>query len=593
MISCFFQSYQDAYFIILKCLTSTFKVDVFIEAKFAFLVEAFKKCTFIKPYLYESHQLPQIISQQVAKGSYIGLTDVEEFMFPNDQMFKVLLRIVDKSDCYFETSVFKKKGKCTNEFITDILLDIVKQHQLSIAYTLNQKTTFICKGTNMQSGNIPLVNLSSPAKTETQLVENKIKVLPLTNWCNPVDYINQLNKFKPKHTNIEFSLQQPDYALVVNSTNIETNPARTLYYMMEPNGETLFESYLSKFTPEAPLLLKGSHKNHLQLQEYWISKSVAELQYLQIEKEASLDNVLSACVSDRYVDPGHKYRIDLLRECERLEEKGELGFKLHIYGKCASLGFKNYKGQLPEKDKTNGLFKYKYHFNAENHCIDNYITEKFNDALMSECYLFYYGASNANTYFNDCFSSLSGNIQQDTQTIRECILRKKYEEKIETIRKVKQISLIEQNIFHRIESTIVLTSKTIFYRCFTNNPQSLNVEQYRNQGWALLASNVIPEDTSTIGLSYLHSLFSLANQHKLNMVCSYDGDGSIYQPLLFKYARTIGSNVDIIVLNRDNSKSIFKQTFFITYSAIQTILNRLEKNPFIEESECIKDLILI
>lgn len=587
MISCFFHSYQDAYFIILKCLTSTFKVDVFIDSRLSFLTEAFKKCNFIQPKLYNTQDLPGIVNQQLAKGSYIGITDSEDFTIQNDQFVRVLLRIVDKSDCYFDTPLFKRKGKCTNDFITDVFLDIIKQQQLTVAYTLGKGTTFICKGTNMQSRHIPLVNMSTPDEIPSS-TQGKIKVIPLTNWCNPIEYMAQLNKFKPKHTNIEFTLQQPEYALVVNATNIDTNPTKTLYYMMEPNGETLFDSYLSKYTQGPPLLFKGSHSHHLQLQEYWISKSVSDLQSSKIVKSEELSNVLSVCVSDRYVDPGHKYRIDLLKECERLEEKGELGFKLHIYGKCESLHFRNYKGQLPEKDKTNGLFKYKYHFNAENHRIDNYITEKFNDALMSECYLFYYGASNANTYFKGSFTQLSGDILRDIKTIREGIQSDLYGLSINTIREVKSSSLQEQNIFHRIESTIVLTSQTIFLQLFYGQQQSLDVKEYHAAGWSLLAS-IVAQDTN-----YIQSMFALGNQHKLNMICAQNiSDIKEYQTFLFKHARTIGSQVDIIVLNRDSAKSIFKHTFFITYSAIQKVLKRLELNPFIGEKECIQDLIII
>lgn len=589
MISCFFQSYQDTYFIILKCLTSTFNVDVFIDSRFSFLLEAFKKCTFIQPKLYDFQQLPQIINQQLAKGSYIGITDNEQFNFQNDQMFNVFLRIVDKTECYFDTSLFKRKGKCTNDFITDVFIDIIKQHQLTIAYTVDNKTTFITKGTNLHSPSIPLISITTPSSRVVP--NNKIKVIPLTNWCNPVEFMAQLNKFKPKNTNIEFSLQQPDFALVVNSTNVETNPSRTLYYMMEPNGETLFKSYLSKFNAESQLLFKGYHKHHLQLQEYWISKSVSELQQLEIKKDTELEDVLSVCISDRYVDPGHKYRIDLIKECERLEKEGTLGFKLHIYGKCSSLGFRNYKGQLPEKDKTTGLFKYKYHFNAENHSIDNYITEKFNDALMSECYLFYYGATNANKYFGDCFTALSGDIQEDINTIRKCIKSREYETKINAIRSVKQSSLVEQNIFHRLESTIILSSKTVFLHVFDYEQKQLNIEEHRNVGWTLVGSIILPPFLQ--GLSNLNTLFNIGREHKLNMVCSYDGDIHCYQSFLLKYARTIDSPADIIVLNRDNTKSIFKHTFFIQYSAIERILTRIESNPLIEEEECLKDIIII
>jgi len=564
-------------------------------------MESFRKIKGCNPFVIEEHQLPSIFGQQLSKGSYMCITDKEDLLPGNDQIFKLFLRVVDKGECYFETSLFKKKGTCTNEFITDVIIDILRQNQPSIAYSIeNKPTIYISKGSNTQSSNIPLFKFNSDKNNivQTSVTGNDtIKIIPLTNWCNPVQFIEQLSKFKPPRTKIEFTLQQPDYALVVNSTNIETNPMKTLYYMMEPNGETLFDSYLTKHKKQDGIGMNfafyGSHQHHLQLQEYWISKTVSELQHTQISKDDHLNNVLSVCVSDRYVDPGHIYRIQLLRECERLESEGKLGFKLHIYGTCKSLGFRNYKGPLPEKDKTNGLFKYKYHFNAENHCIDNYITEKFNDALMSECYLFYYGASNANKYFNDCFTMLTGDIQKDIQTIQQQIQSGIYETKKAQIKCAKQNAILEQNIYHRLESTITLSSKTICLRITHGTiPEKIDIQLYQSKGWSLLAHNTVVCGNT---LEYLTHVFQLAVQHDMNMVCTWEDDNELYQTLLFKYARSLSENTQPDIISPYPQKSdisLFRQSFFIRRNAIDIILTRIAQNKNITEKDCLEGLFI-
>jgi hypothetical protein len=112
------------------------------------------------------------------------------------------------------------------------------------------------------------------------------------------------------------------------------------------------------------------------------------------------DKVLSVVVSDRCVDEGHKLRLDFIKDLDErasstslfgLKSNNTLGFDVHIYGNCASLKFKNYKGELPKASKDDGILPYKYHFNAENHSYDNYVTEKFTDGIVGESVFFYWG----------------------------------------------------------------------------------------------------------------------------------------------------------------------------------------------------------
>ena len=108
------------------------------------------------------------------------------------------------------------------------------------------------------------------------------------------------------------------------------------------------------------------------------------------------NNTISAIVSDKYFDPGHIYRIDLLRYIieQDISLSGEIA--IDIYGFNNNLGFPEeiYKGPLPEYNKCEGLLKYKYTLIAENHAIDGYLTEKIVDGILSECLVFYWGCPN-------------------------------------------------------------------------------------------------------------------------------------------------------------------------------------------------------
>ena len=61
-------------------------------------------------------------------------------------------------------------------------------------------------------------------------------------------------------------------------------------------------------------------------------------------------------MSSKYFDEGHIARIDFLKF---LEAKGYI--LLNIYGEDNKHSFKNYKSQLPMRNKSDGYKSYKYY----------------------------------------------------------------------------------------------------------------------------------------------------------------------------------------------------------------------------------------
>jgi len=610
MIFSVFTTFNDAYRIIIPILQKNFNLKICIPNKHD-IIQSFKLIKNIEPIIYSSQEeLNQIFSKHLIQGYSLFLKDDEHLTINNTNAYPLFIKIIDKSTVYIETSLFKKRGKLTEDFFTDVIIESYKNGRPYIGFKYNE-SSFIIKGSPaITPKELPLLSIVNNNQTQSNLIQNNsslnnpnvIKVLPLTNWTDPFNFIKHLNRFKPLNTNIEFTLTNPDYAMVVNQTAIETNPLKTIYFMMEPYGEKLYESYLSKFNnPSQPLFFKGDHNQHLNLQEYWLNKSVTELQSNVIQKDTSLNLTLSVCVSDRYIDPGHKYRLDLIKKLD--EGCGtKYPIQIHIYGKCKSLNFKNYKGECPERDKSKAMMNYKYHFNAENHQINNYITEKFYDALISENYLFYYGASNATSYFEDSFKELSGDIDTDINTIVKCIQDDYWSKHIETIRKIKNVSLISHNIFYRLESIIHL-NKCLFIRINKGTtPIPFDISKYNNNGWHMVAGCVTTIDDN---YNYLKMILEGVLQHNSNIILSWNNNYDCYDKFTFKYAYELykcnqnknkTTEIDILNFEEDNkSENIFENTIYMSYKCIQTLYSRLTNKQYnnSQKNDLLKDLIIV
>ena len=228
---------------------------------------------------------------------------------------------------------------------------------------------------------------------------------------------------------------QTKYDVVINSPSAQLRSNNLIYFCMEPYGETTYKQFLDVIqnTSHVNKIIVGTHKNHLNNAEWHLKASLGELKRMKITK--THNKVLSVVVSDKDWDPGHKYRLALIKF---LDAQKNRGYDLHIYGRCQKLKFKNYKGELPDQEKDDALYAYKYHLNVENHYIDNYITEKLYDPLAAECLCFYKGAPNVSKYFSeDSFVQLSGDVEKDAALIKDTILQGAYEKKLETIREAK------------------------------------------------------------------------------------------------------------------------------------------------------------
>lgn len=181
--------------------------------------------------------------------------------------------------------------------------------------------------------------------------------------------------------------------------------------------------------------------------------------YHEVKKDVPIEskmygNIISVVLSSIYQLEGHKKRIDFIKF---LEKEYSDKINLHIYGRDNEFNFKNYIGPLKDDDKSNALLPYKYHFNCENTLdVENYITEKFVDAILCENYIFYGGPKNIKNVYNDnCYSLLDmDDFEKSAQIIVKMIENNTWNEYLKSIRKLKKYILDTKTLSIRILNDI-------------------------------------------------------------------------------------------------------------------------------------------
>lgn len=219
------------------------------------------------------------------------------------------------------------------------------------------------------------------------------------------------------------------------------NKHKTIIAHMEP------VPYLSTQEIDSPEQYLGvwTHKNTLNNVEWFFPMTFSQISKPISLKEKIMGDKISIVISSKYDLEGHKKRIDFIKFIEK-----NSNLELDIYGATNEFDFKNYKGQVPDNDKSKVLIPYKYHFNCENYFIDNYITEKFNDAILCETFLFYGGPSNVvNIYPQHGYQLLDMNdFEKSMKMIENCISKNAFN--LKNIREIKDIILYKNSFSHRI-----------------------------------------------------------------------------------------------------------------------------------------------
>jgi hypothetical protein len=305
--------------------------------------------------------------------------------------------------------------------------------------------------------NPPLIDPESDNETQTvekSLVKtDKTRVLLYCNWCDSktlCDTWNKMSKGNYTWNNIQIVWEEPaDYYVVINCPPITMFPdtRKTILFHMEPYMSRNEHMWGDWGTPPVDsFLFCGTHEREFNNNEWHLSKTYNELSSEPVVKDEDVAQILSTVLSDKYKDPGHIKRVDFVKF---LENKG---MDVHVYG-GNKFEWKNYKGSPPYHEKDKAMFPYKYVFNAENHEIRNYYTEKLIDGILAECLVFYWGCPNIRDFIDErAFVKLDlADFEKDFATIKKAIEENWWEQRLPYIKEMKRHILNNLQFFPRIE----------------------------------------------------------------------------------------------------------------------------------------------
>lgn len=306
-----------------------------------------------------------------------------------------------------------------------------------------------------------IVDSSNPPLIDDEEIDkknNKIRVMLLCNWCDSETLCKTWNKMsKGDYTwnNIQIVWEEPcDYYVVINCPPITIFPdnSKIILFHMEPNMVKHPELWGEWSNPPKDMFkFYGTHDNEYNNNEWHISMTYNQLCTEKIIKSKEFDGVVSTVLSDKYKDPGQILRIDFAKFLDRK------GFPLHVYG-GNKFEWKHYKGTLPLHTKDSALLPYKYIFNAENHSIKNYYTEKLIDGILSECLVFYWGCPNIREYLdNNAYVQLNlEDFEFSLDIMQKAISENWWEQRIDYIRQEKKKILNDLQFFPRLEKILAM-----------------------------------------------------------------------------------------------------------------------------------------
>ena len=162
-----------------------------------------------------------------------------------------------------------------------------------------------------------------------------------------------------------------------------------------------------------------------------------DVHFFQNLNHLNKTKLLSVICSTQELTPAHKMRLRFVQQLEK-----------HFTSDLDWFG----NGVNSVSEKWQAMAPYKYTIALENQSRHNVITEKLGDSFLALSYPFYWGAPNANQFFNpDGFSQINiEDFDESVKIIEEILCADKYSEKLPILIENKNRVLHDFNFINRI-----------------------------------------------------------------------------------------------------------------------------------------------
>jgi GR25 family glycosyltransferase involved in LPS biosynthesis/tetratricopeptide (TPR) repeat protein len=288
-------------------------------------------------------------------------------------------------------------------------------------------------------------------------MKNLVRVKLLAHWCDSnqlMESMSRMFRYPTSRLILTDKDDEADYWVIINKPRVSDkyDPARTIVIQMEPRCEQDWQCWGTKTWGEwaNPDPNKFLHVWDSSIPAVWELKKplcdvAAPINTPRLDRVAHI-------ASERYTDPGQKYRIDFVRHLER-----DANVPVSVYGHENYHGFTSYKGTVLEDNRWNVLTTHKYYFMCENNAEKNYVTEKLWEPILCETLCFYWGAPNiAEIIDPDAYVVLDmEDFDKSYQTVKRAIAEDWWSARLPAIRRAKQQILEWHNIAPALERTLV------------------------------------------------------------------------------------------------------------------------------------------
>lgn len=179
-------------------------------------------------------------------------------------------------------------------------------------------------------------------------------------------------------------IHQADYEIIQDKTDGNYNLNKVIFFGREPKHVHFHD------IPEAAFNFHHEKGNSYMPQTWWVGQSYDEL---VANTSTDKPHLLSIIDSGKLGVAGHIQRVGAIDKLYASD------IDLHIYGKTTRYPGEKYLGELPARDKTNGLLPYRFNLAIENGQTDLYFSEKFCDPILCNTFPIYSGCKQISKFF--------------------------------------------------------------------------------------------------------------------------------------------------------------------------------------------------
>jgi hypothetical protein len=179
-------------------------------------------------------------------------------------------------------------------------------------------------------------------------------------------------------------INQADYEVAQDRTDGKYHASKLIFFGREPRHIYFHD------IPQAAYNFHHEKGNSHMPQTWWVNRT-----YDEILSNTSTDkpHLLSIIDSGKLGVSGHNKRVEVV---DKLHTSS---IDLHIYGKTTRYTDEKYLGELPARDKTDGLIPYRFNLAIENGQTDLYFSEKFCDPVLCNTFPIYVGCKQIDRFF--------------------------------------------------------------------------------------------------------------------------------------------------------------------------------------------------